>query len=127
MAFQLPLVGIQAQVHFRLGQQAAPAGLRHALLVVRKQTAQLVQHVGIGVYRLGLGRQVGHQLRGLALRTFQLRVARLADALILGLTLRLRHEFTIVSTLVLQQLALDSLWLRSRANDLFFHNNSFQC
>ena len=102
VAFQLPLVSIQAQVHLRLRQQAAPVGLRHALLVVRKQTTQLVQHVGIGVYRLGLGRQVGHQLRGLALRTFQLRVARLADALILGLTLRLRHEFTIVSTLVLQ-------------------------
>ena len=43
---------------------------------------------------------------------------------ILGLALRLRHEFTIVSTLVLQQLALDSLRLRSRANDLFFHNNT---
>ena len=36
-------------------------------------------------------------------------------------TLHLRYEFTIVSILVLQQLALDSLRLRSRANDFFFH------
>ena len=122
LALHLSLFAVQAHVNLLLRQQPASARFRCFTGFVGKQAFQFLLHVGIGIHRVCISRQVSHQFRVLAFRAFQLRVARLADALILGLALRLWQKLTIVCTLVLQQLALDGLGLRCGSNDFFFNN-----